>query len=187
MDVARAAGLPEASLAEGSEAPEMRRRREAGARKSEGSGSVNLISMMDILTVLLLFLLKSYVAAARSWCPARRDRAAELERGRPSRRSRWWWRSIGDEILIRQRARRDACRALVSSGSRSHRSPRILQAVQQQQDEIARLRGAEPAQHSIADDPGGPRTSSSAILQKVHVHARQNGYENISLAVLQKS
>src|SRR5262249_60088625 len=37
-------------------------RRRRWTPRSQGSGSVNLISMMDILTVLLLFLLKSYVS-----------------------------------------------------------------------------------------------------------------------------
>ena len=49
----------------------MRRRRHGSRwrKSSAGSGSVNLISMMDILTVLLLFLLKSYVAGGEVMVP----------------------------------------------------------------------------------------------------------------------
>src|SRR5881628_3080395 len=47
-----------------------RDRRHRWRPDSGGSGSVNLISMMDILTVLLLFLLKSYVAEGEVMVPA---------------------------------------------------------------------------------------------------------------------
>jgi biopolymer transport protein ExbD len=58
--------------------------------------------------------------------------------------------------------------------------------VQQQKDEIARLRGAEPAQHRVATIQGD-RDIEFRVLQKVMYTLGQNGYENISLAVLQKS
>jgi biopolymer transport protein ExbD len=49
-----------------------------------------------------------------------------------------------------------------------------LQAVQQQQDEIARLRGAEPVQHRVATIQGD-RDIEFRVLQKVMFTLGQNG------------
>src|SRR5262245_24940635 len=163
----------------------MRRRRGSWRKKPEGSGSVNLISMMDILTVLLLFLLKSYVAGGEVMVPPTGIELPSSSADAPPQSS-LVVAIDGDEILIGSERVATLAEALGEPGLEIPPLTAHLQAVQQQQAEIARLRGAEPAQHLIATIQGD-RNIEFRILQKVMYTLGQNGYENISLAVLQKS
>ena len=152
---------------------------------TNGSGSVNLISMMDILTVLLLFLLKSYVAGGEVMVPAPGIHlpASTADAPPPS--------SVvvaiaGGEIMVSGEHAASMKEALQSDGLEIAPLSARLQAIQAQQDEIARLRGSKSeAARTVTIQ--GDRDIEFKVLQKVMYTLGQNGYENISLAVLQKS
>ena len=166
----------------------MRRRKERRQswRKGTGSsGSVNLSSMMDILTVLLLFLLKSYVAGGEVMVPAPGIQLPSSNADQPPQTS-LVVAIDDDEILIGSERVTTLAEALGNPSLEIGPLTAHLQAVQRQQDEIARLRGVEPAQHRVATIQGD-RNIEFRVLQKVMYTLGQNGYENISLAVLQKS
>jgi len=164
----------------------MRHRRERRGRRSGAptSGSVNLISMMDILTVLLLFLLKSYVAGdvmvpapgvhlpgSTADAPPPSSVVVAIARG---------------EIMVGGEHAASMQEALQGEGLEIGPLSARLQAIQAQQDEIARLRGSKPDSVRTVTIQGD-RNIEFKVLQKVMYTLGQNGYENISLAVLQKS
>lgn len=163
----------------------MRHRRGGWRRKTEGSGSVNLISMMDILTVLLLFLLKSYVAGGEVMVPPAGINLPSSNADAPPQSS-LVVAIDGDEILIGSERVTTLAQALGDPNLEIAPLTAHLQAQIHRQDEIARLRGTEPVQHRIATIQGD-RDIEFRVLQKVMYTLGQNGYENISLAVLQKS
>ena len=166
----------------------MRRRRHGGVprrRGSSGSGSVNLISMMDILTVLLLFLLKSYVAGGEVMVPPTGIHLPSSSADAPPQTSIVV--AIDDhEILVGNERVTTLSQALGAPGLEIAPLTAHLQTVKRQEEDLARLRGAAPAQHRIATIQGD-RAVEFRVLQKVMYTLGQNGYENISLAVLQKS
>ena len=158
-----------------------RHRSRAGLKAST---SVNLISMMDILTVLLLFLLKSYVAGGEVMVPAPGIHlpASTADAPPPS--------SVvvaiaGGEIMVSGEHAASMKEALQSDGLEIASLSARLQAIQAQQDEIARLRGGKSEGRTVTIQ--GDRDIEFKVLQKVMYTLGQNGYENISLAVLQKS
>jgi biopolymer transport protein ExbD len=163
----------------------MRRRRASWRRKSEGSGSVNLISMMDILTVLLLFLLKSYVAGGEVMVPPTGITLPSSSADQPPPTS-LVVAIDDDEILVGSERVATLAEALGEPGMEIAPLTSHLRAVQEQQDQIARMRGGEPSQHRVATIQGD-RNIEFRVLQKVMYTLGQNGYENIALAVLQKS
>jgi len=166
----------------------MRRRAERRQRWRKGtpmSGSVNLISMMDILTVLLLFLLKSYVAGGEVMVPPTGIHLPTSTADQPPQSS-LVVAIDDDEILVGSERVATLAEALSTPNLEIGSLSAHLRAVQQQQDEIARLRGAQPAHHLEATIQGD-RGIEFRVLQKVMYTLGQNGYENISLAVLQKS
>ena len=155
-------------------------RPEAGDR-----GSVNLISMMDILTVLLLFLLKSYVAGGEVLVPAPGIRLPASTADQPPPTS-VVVAIAGDEIMVSGEHAASMSEALKSDALEIAPLSARLQAIQAQQDEIARMRGSK-AEHARTVTIQGDRDIEYKVLQKVMYTLGQNGYENISLAVLQKS
>jgi biopolymer transport protein ExbD len=163
-----------------------RDRRHRWRPESGGSGSVNLISMMDILTVLLLFLLKSYVAGGEVMVPAPGVHLPASTADQPPPTS-VVVAIDGDEILVGGDHAASLSEALTSGGLEIAPLSARLQAIQQQQDEIARLRGAQAAPAARTVTIQGDRDIQFQVLQKVMYTLGQNGYENISLAVLQKS
>jgi len=150
-----------------------------------GSGSVNLISMMDILTVLLLFLLKSYVAGGEVMVPAPGVHLPASTADQPPPTS-VVVAIDGDEILVGGDHAASLSEALASNGLEIAPLTAHLQAVQRQQDEIARMRGTQTPPNRVVTIQGD-RDIEFKVLQKVMYTLGQNGYENISLAVLQKS
>ena len=149
------------------------RRRRWRSRGTAGSGSVNLISMMDILTVLLLYLLKSYVSGGEVMVPPPGIRLPGSTADQPPQSS-LVVAIDGDEIMlgnervasIQEAARLDAARA--------------------QQDEIARLRG-EAAATTHAATIQGDRDIEFRVLQRVMFTLNQSGFENVALAVIDKT
>ena len=164
------------------------RRREGRKRRwsvpTSTSGGVNLISMMDVLTVLLLFLLKSYVAGGEIMVPPVGVElpASSAEQPPPA--------SVvvaidDDEILVGNE--RVVGLADAMAGDQLEIAPLTerLQAIRHQQEEIARLRGtpADPPAATIQGD----REIEFQVLQRVMYTLGLNGFEHIALAVIQKS
>src|SRR5262245_56467156 len=165
----------------------MRHSRERRSRRSSAatSGSVNLISMMDILTVLLLFLLKSYVAGGEVMVPAPGVRLPNSTADQPPPTS-VVVAIDRKEILVGGDPVATLRDALASDQLEIPALTEHLQQIQHQQDEIARLRGAAPETHRSATIQGD-RDMEFRVLQKIMFTLGQSGYENISLAVIQKS
>jgi biopolymer transport protein ExbD len=165
----------------------MRHRRERRSRRSSAptSGSVNLISMMDILTVLLLFLLKSYVAGGEVMVPAPGVRLPNSTADQPPPTS-VVVAIDRNEILVGGDPVATLHDALANDQLEIPTLAAHLQQVQRQQDEIARLRGSAPDTHRSATIQGD-RDIEFRVLQKVMYTLGQSGYENIALAVIQKS
>jgi biopolymer transport protein ExbD len=118
-----------------------RDRRHRWRPETGGGGSVNLISMMDILTVLLLFLLKSYVAGGEVMVPAPGVRLPASTADQPPPTS-VVVAIDGDEILVGGDHAASLAEAMSTQGLEIAPLTAHLQAVRQQQDEIARMRGA---------------------------------------------
>jgi biopolymer transport protein ExbD len=156
-----------------------------GRAASEGGGGVNLISMMDVLTVLLLFLLKSYVSGGEVMVPpAGVQLPASSAEAMPQ--ASLVVAIDGDEIVVGSES--------VASIPEIERSSELeiaalathLQSERSRQDEVARARGEEPPT-SYAATIQGDRDIEFRVLQKVMYTLHQNGYESIALAVLQKT
>src|SRR5262245_3413524 len=162
-----------------------RDRRHRWRPETNGSGSVNLISMMDILTVLLLFLLKSYVAGGEVMVPAPGIRLPTSTADQPPPTS-VVVAIAGDEIMVSGEHAASMSEALRSDGLEIGPLTARLQAIRAQQDEIARMRGTQP-EPARSVTIQGDRDIEFRVLQRVMYTLGQNGYENISLAVLQKS
>jgi biopolymer transport protein ExbD len=159
-----------------------RQRWRAGA---PAGGSVNLISMMDILTVLLLFLLKSYVAGGEVMVP---PPGIQLPASTADQLPQT---SVvvaidGDEILVGGEPVVSVADVLRHPGLEIEPLAARLQAVTGQQDEIARHRG-EVGSKARPATIQGDRDIEFQVLQKVMYTLNQNGFEDIALAVLQKS
>jgi biopolymer transport protein ExbD len=165
----------------------MRHRRERRGRRSSAptSGSVNLISMMDILTVLLLFLLKSYVAGGEVMVPAPGVRLPNSTADQPPPTS-VVVAIDKSEITVGGDPVTSLRDALAGDQLEIPSLAAHLREVQHQQDEIAKLRGSAPDAHRSATIQGD-REIEFRVLQKVMYTLGQSGYENIALAVIQKS
>jgi biopolymer transport protein ExbD len=160
-------------------------RRERRLRALRGSGSVNLISMMDILTVLLLFLLKSYVAGGEPMVPAPGVRLPSSSADLPPQSS-LVVAIDGDEILVGSEHVASLSEALSDPSFEIGPLAQRLQAERGRQEEIARLQGKAAGGPGVATIQGD-RDIEFRVLKKVMYTLSQNGYENIALAVLQKS
>jgi biopolymer transport protein ExbD len=150
-----------------------------------GSGSVNLISMMDILTVLLLFLLKSYVSGGEVMVPAPGIRLPASSADLPPQSS-LVVAIDADEILVGNEHVATVAEAVAGEELEIAPLAARLQTVLQQQEEIARMRGGAASTERTATVQGD-REIEFRVLQRVMYTLNQNGYEHIALAVIQKS
>lgn len=151
---------------------------------AQGGGSVNLISMMDILTVLLLFLLKSYVSGEVMVPPP----GVRLPNSTADQSPQSSLVVAIDDNQILLGGDRVASIPEVVNSPNMEIAPLAeqLQAASRQQDELARRRG-EGVVKTRAATIQGDKEIEFRVLQKVMYTLNQNGYESIALAVLQKS
>jgi biopolymer transport protein ExbD len=148
-------------------------------------GSVNLISMMDILTVLLLFLLKSYVSGGEVMVPPPgialpTSNAEQLPQTSLVVAIDHSSINVGGEAVV------SVADAIRGNRLEIDALAQKLQIERRQQDEIARLRGEDVNQVRAATIQGD-REIEFRVLQRVMFTLNQNGYEDIALAVLQAS
>jgi len=165
----------------------MRRREKRWVRWKSGlrsNTSVNLISMMDILTVLLLFLLKSYVAGDIMVPPPGIRLPGSTAEQPPQ--SSLVVAIDNDQILVGSDKVATVAEVVGTQDLEIAPLAERLRLVCQQQDEIARARG-ESKPPARAATIQGDRQIEFRVLQKVMFTLNQNGFENVALAVIPKS
>lgn len=160
----------------------MKRRRTKRSGLPRSDGKLRITSMMDILTVLLLFLLKSFVAEGEVITPAPGvDLPESTLHDHPdaslvvaiSDRSVM----LGDE-LIGERAELEA-----EAGLTIEPLARSLERCREKSRNIAHLRGDDDEEAGLITIQGD-RDIPFRLLQKVMYTCQQSGYGNISLAVI---
>lgn len=140
------------------------------------SASVNLISMMDILTVLLLFLLKSYSAGGEVMVPQPGVKLPESTAEAAPRASLVV--SIdGDAIQLGSEKVATVAEVAASGDAGIPALAERLPAA------VAPAAGAKGTAVTIQGD----RTIEYSVLRKVMFTLGQRGYDNVSLAVLRKA
>jgi len=157
--------------------------RSARRRKSlRGGQQVRLTSMMDILTTLLLFLLKSFVLEGEVLNPVpgvNLPQSTSEAAAQPSVTIAIFGDAVmmdGEMVASIKDATAD--RDLVIPGLAER-----LDHARAQAEEIARLRGSdEPFLGRVAIQ--GDRDINFSILQRVMYTCSSSGYESISLAVI---
>lgn len=149
------------------------------------SSNVNLISMMDILTVLLLWLLKSYVAGGEVMVPPPGIRLPGSTAEQMPQAS-LVVAIDHDQIVVGSESVVTVADAMAGDDLEIAPLAAHLRTVRGQQDDIARRRG-EKAVSSRAATIQGDRGIEFRVLRRVMYTLNQNGYENIALAVIQKS
>lgn len=156
-----------------------RHRSRAGLK---ASSSVNLISMMDILTVLLLFLLKSYSAGGEVMVPQPGVRLPEST-AEQSPQASLVVAIDGDAIKLGTEK--------VASVAQVAASPDAgIPALAERLPLAAQAAGAAPGTAGASATTvtiQGDRDIEYSLLRKVMFTLSQSGYDNVSLAVLRKA
>ena len=141
--------------------------------------------MMDIFTVLLLFLLKSFVVEGEAVVPPPGLELPPSTAQSPAQTSLVV--AIDDDAILLGNERIASVSESVSSGGLIIAPlDTRLKAVRRQQQEIAVLRGLERPEDQVVTIQGD-RQIEFRILKKVMYTLNQNGYENIALAVIKSS
>ena len=150
----------------------------------KGQSNVNLISMMDILTVLLLFLLKSYVAEGEVMVPAK-GLKLPVSTAEQTPKASLIVAIDGDAIRVGPDKIASASAAMASDDPVIEELAAKLQELRANPDQIA------PAA-TAAVDPRlvtiqGDKDIEYRLLRKVMFTLSRNGFENVSLAVLRNT
>ncbi len=149
-------------------------------------GQVTMTSLMDILTTLLLFVLKSFVIEGEAVTPVPGVTLPESTSHTAAQSAVVV--AIFDDVVMMD----GEVVATVSKASKS-RDLMIdaladrLEVAREQSVEIARLRGEKEEDFLGKVSIQGDRAIHFAILQRVMYTCSQSGFENISLAVIDAS
>ncbi len=160
----------------------MARRRRKGQRKSSAPTPLRLTSMMDILTVLLLFLLKSFVVEGEVITPVPGVDLPESSSETAPRASivvAVFDRAVllDGQMVAKIEDTTDSGNLLIPELAAS------LSLTRTKAQELAQMRGEEPdVNPKIAIQ--GDREIPFDLLQRVMYTCNQSGYANISLAVI---
>lgn len=141
----------------------------------KASASVNLISMMDILTVLLLFLLKSYSAGGEVMVPRPGMKLPESTAEEAPRASLVV--SIDGDAIQLGDEKVATIAEVTASGDAG------IPALAERLPAAAPGADGKPSAVTIQGD----RTIEYSLLRKVMFTLSQRGYDNVSLAVLRKA
>jgi biopolymer transport protein TolR len=159
------------------------RRREGGRRswrpRGREGGSVNLISMMDVLTVLLLFLLKSYSTEGQGVLPPAGVLLPTSTAQLPPQPSLVV--AIDDDDILLGDQRVATVHEAEASGDPGVPALAERLAAQRQAE---RASGAPLARTATIQ---GDRDIEFRVLKRVMLTLTESGYEDVSLAVFQKS
>lgn len=149
------------------------------------SGALALTSMMDILTVLLIFILKSYVSGGDIAIPPPGLQLPKSTVEHPMGASVVVAIDHNDILVGSERV------ASAASAANSHEMiiaplAERLRAARIQMDELESRQGDKhPKAHVVTIQ--GDRNIEFRVLQKVMYTVNQSGFSDIALAVLQKS
>ena len=163
----------------------LREKRKMRWRKGlRGQSNVNLISMMDILTVLLLFLLKSYVAEGEVMVPEK-GVTLPVSTAEQTPKASLIVAIDGNAIRVGNEKVATVSEAMGSDDPVIEPLAAKLQELRANPDQIA------PAA-TAAVDPRlvtiqGDKDIEYRLLRKVMFTLSQNGFENVSLAVLRNT
>jgi len=163
-------------------APRLGRRGRAGKRIHSG---ISLTSLMDILTCLLFFVLKSFVAGGEVTVP---PPGLKLPRSTADAAMHSSLVVAIDKEGILVGSERIASVADAEASDQLLIQPLAdrLEAAQQQMDELAKLKKAGEPEARIVTIQGDGEIEFR-VLQKVMYTLNQSGFDNISLAVLKKA
>jgi biopolymer transport protein TolR len=143
------------------------------------SASVNLISMMDILTVLLLFLLKSYSAGGEVMVP---QPGVKLPESTAEEQPQASLIVAIDGDAIKLGSERIASVAEVTASPDAN-----IPSLAERLPAAAQAQGAADGTSARLVTIQGDRNIEYALLRKVMLTLSQSGYANVSLAVLRKA
>ncbi len=155
--------------------------RKKGRRSGGGKLQLRMTSMMDILTVLLLFLLKSFVVEGEVISPVPGVNLPESTSDQ-SPQSALVVAVFDDTIMIDGREVAKISDANAQGDLMIGTLGLELQRVRAQELDLARRRGTaeQPGRIAIQGDQG----INFEILERVMHTCNQNGYTDISLAVI---
>lgn len=157
------------------------RRRSRWKNASKPSAGVNLISMMDILTVLLLFLLKSYVADGEVMVPPK-GVTLPTSNAQSTPQTSLVVAIDGDAIKVGDETVASLADVSALPGMEIPGLSERLQAVRQEKAAA----GADSPVTKLATIQGD-REIEYHVLRKVMYTLSANGWENVSLAVLRNT
>jgi biopolymer transport protein ExbD len=159
------------------------RRRWSGPR--HGNSGVSLTSLMDILTCLLFFVLKSFVAGGEVTVPPPGLDLPGSTAEHPMTTSLVV--AIDRQtILVGSERIASVPDAEASPGMMIEPLAARLKEAQAQMDEIARLKGKAPDQARVVTIQGDENIDFR-VLQKVMYTLNQSGFQDIALAVIKKA
>ncbi len=149
-----------------------RRRRTGLMGKLTSDGGLTLTSMMDILTTLLFFVLKSYISGAEVTSP---PPGVTLPRSTVDS----GMRSSGERVATVSEAIASHQLMIASLGAR-------LSEARAQMDDLDRRKGKAPSATHLATIEGDAQIEFR-LLQKVMYTLDRSGFPDIALAVLKKA
>lgn len=164
----------------------MTRRRNRRFNPRRGQGQITLTSLMDILTTLLLFVLKSFVLEGEAVTPVPGVTLPESTSHAPAQ-SAVVVAIFDDVVMMDGEVVAQVSRASKSRDLMIDALARRLDDAREQSIEIARLRGETEDAFLGKVSIQGDRSIHFAILQRVMYTCSQSGFENISLAVIEAS
>jgi biopolymer transport protein ExbD len=159
-------------------------RRRRGTRL-RADGGVSLTSLMDILTCLLFFVLKCFVAGGEATVPPPGLDLPRSTAERPMVNSlviaidKQGIMVGSDRVASLSEAEAGGPMLISSLAAR-------LKAATEQVDDIARLKGTEASRNRVVTIQGDEGIEFR-VLQKVMFTLNQSGYQNIALAVIKKA
>jgi len=160
----------------------MRRKRSRGVKIRSVHTPLRLTSMMDILTVLLLFLLKGFVVEGEALTPVPGVDLPESSSDATPRAS-IVIAIFDDAVLMDGEAVVTISAAVATNDLFIDALGARLDAARETVTEIARRRGSEEEFEGNVSIQGD-REIDFSILQRVMYTCSMSGYENISLAVI---
>lgn len=161
----------------------MRRRGRQPIRIRSVHTPLRMTSMMDILTVLLLFLLKSFVVEGEVITPVAGVELPESS-SEVTPESAVVIAIFEDNIMIDSELVASVSAEIAEGDLVIEALADRLEATRARSEKIAAARGEDPAQFAGRVAIQGDRNIEFAILQRVMYTCNVGGYENVSLAVV---
>lgn len=165
----------------------MKRRRFSGRRhRKSAAATLKITSMMDILTVLLLFLLKSFVADGEIVTPAP-GIALPTSESRDALEESVVIAVQGDRISVSGEVLAQWPGDFSADTAAAHQAlgalADYLQTARSRHESLAAQRGADATRSKVTIQ--GDRALPFALLEQVMLTCSESGYDDIALAVLQ--